>query len=106
MQTFMCDRLTPIRRTPVQFMIEANNGADAAKMADALAYASAFVEGSYPDEHHRSCEQWLQVEAAASMAGTEPEWAKRRDARRNRSGPGLEEPQPQKRRSPKRRKKA
>lgn len=68
MPLFNCDRLTPGRRTPVTFLVEASSGAEAARVADLLAYATGFVQGTYPDQHHpKPPDQWLLTEAEIAL---------------------------------------
>lgn len=67
MNLYLCDRLTPIKNTPVTFEVEAPSGAEAAKLAALLTYACGFAQGVYPDQHHRTCDQWLIVEAQYAL---------------------------------------
>ena len=53
MKGFLCDRLVPVTRTLIEFVVDTLDGVEAATVADEVAYAAAWVEGSYPDREHR-----------------------------------------------------
>ena len=82
MPLYSIDRLTPVKNTPLSLLVQAQAAAEAKRVADEIAYASAWIQGSYPDnEHIKAPDQWAEAEALAVLGLDKNPRPKRRKSR-------------------------